>query len=152
MLHIRERPYQLLFITALLVILLSAFTGKGSLDIWSGDGVWVIDGVFVLRVTGLFLLLSGLLYRVTRQFMFSNTLIWLHVIITLLVVLCLTVVLFKNGVQHPQRYSDLQYSDWPGMSLHSGIRFVVPLCITVMIVAQVFFIINLLLGVIRKLN
>lgn len=152
MIKIAERPYQLLFFTALLLILLSAFVGKGSLDVKLGEGMYYIDGVFVLRAVGMFLLLNWLLYRFTQRLMFSKVLIWLHVIISIAVVAFLTIVLFKSGVQHPQRYFDYTYTTVTDMNLLRRIRFIVPLCVILIIIAQALFFINLLLGILRRVN
>lgn len=150
MIRIAERPYQLFFITALLLILLSLFTNSGSLNISPGSASSIIDGIFVLRAVAMFMLLSWLLYWITSKLLFSKVLIWLHVIATLIIVVFLSILIFKNGSS--QRYLQNQYLKSESVSITEWMHFIIPLCIILLFAAQLLFFINLLLGVLRRVN
>lgn len=147
MMRIAERPYQLFFITALLLILLSLFTSSGSLDIPLDKTASIIDGVFLLRAVAMFMLLSWLLYWIASRLLFSRTLIWLHVIATIIVVVFLSVAVFKNGVS---KQNALTVQANAGAT--DGLDLIFPLCIILLFAAQLLFFINLLLGILRRAN
>lgn len=145
MFKIGSRPYQLLFLTALLMILLSVFTSSGTLQLQRAQGQY-IDGIFVLRAVGMFLLLSWLMYCFTRKLLYSRTLIWLHVVISMLLVTVITSVIFKYGSVYNMVH--LQQGNTEAGYVVSGI----PALWGLLFAAKLLYMINLLLGLLRRVN
>lgn len=149
--QIVSRPFQLLLAFAILLILSSFLAGRGTLDIHLSDTYYVLDGVFIIRAMAMLLLLDWLLYRVTYKFLFSRALTWFHVLITIALVVIVVVFLFSEGRPHPRRYFDYNYTDISDVSGKNVINFI-PGFIILLLLAQLLYIINLLLGVLRRLN
>lgn len=149
--QIVSRPFQLLLAFAILLILSSFLAGRGTLDIHLSDTYYVFDGVFIIRAMAMLLLLDWLLYRFTYKFLFSRALIWVHVLITIALVIVVVVFLFSEGRPHPRRYFDYNYTDISDVSGKNVINFI-PGFIILLLLAQLLYIINLLLGVLRRLN
>ncbi|MBX3241915.1 MAG: hypothetical protein KIT80_13080 [Chitinophagaceae bacterium] len=141
------RLYQLLFITAVLLILLSLFITEDGLNLRLNDTLYVINGVLVLRVIALILLLLWLLYRFTDKFLFSSILSGLHIVLTLAVAATITVFLFY----YTGRQSPLPYPNLPAETV-IRLQLVFPLFIIFTFLFQVVYIINLILGIIRRFN
>ncbi|HRQ52122.1 MAG TPA: hypothetical protein PLR74_16350, partial [Agriterribacter sp.] len=97
--------------------------------------------------TAMLLLLLWILYMITIRVLFSAVLIWIHIVITLLL-LTLIVFLFF-------RYAGTAAPGHPrGFSFQSGlnVQMLVPVLIMFLLLTQLCYIINLLLGVVRRVN
>lgn len=137
------RSFHLLLICAILLILLSLFIAENkTLDLHLTDTYLVLSGVHILRTLALFLILVWLLYRFTQSFLFSAILARLHIFITLMATVCITFFLFYHAAQLKGAI------DITG----TGFRLIIPVFIVSTILSQLLYIINLLLGVLRKVN
>lgn len=137
------RLYHLLFITAVLLILLSLFIAEtNTLDLHLADTYLVLSGVLILRTLALFLLLLWLLYRFTQNFLFSHILSGLHIVVTLAAAVCVTFFLFYYAA----------YARKDIVTRGTSLRLILPLFIISTLLSQLLYIINLLLGVIRRFN
>lgn len=145
MFKIGSRPYQLLFLSALLMILLSVFTHSGALQLQRGAGQY-IDGIFVLRAVGMFLLLSWLMYCFTRKLLYSRTLIWLHVLFSMLLVTIMTAVVFRYGTGNTLVHMQKENTE------AAYIVSIIPALWVLLFAGKLFYIINLLLGLLRRVN
>ena len=136
------RLYHLFSFTAVLLILLSMFVPeKSMLDLHLRDSYVVISGILILRALALFLILMWLLYHFTKNVLFSGILARLHIIATQLTICCVIITVF-----------DYTKYNLP-LELHSGkLRLALPLFIMFSLLLQLLYIINLVLGIIRKTN
>ncbi len=137
------RNYHLLCIVAILLILLSLFVAHtDTLDLHLSDIYLVLSGVQTLRTVALFLLLLWLLYLFTHRFLYSKALTSLHIFITLSATLLITACLFYYAA-YAKTYITIY---------NSPLRLLLPLLIIATLLSQLLYIINLLLGVLRRVN
>ncbi len=137
------RLYNILFVTAILLILLSLFIAEtNTLDLHLTDTYLVLSGVLILRALALFLILLWLLYRFTQNILFSRILTGLHIVVTLVTTVCVTFFLFYYGA----------YARGHIETRGTPLRLTLPLFIISALLSQLLYIINLLLGVIRRFN
>jgi len=107
------------------------------------------DAVFMLRAMAMLLLLSWLLYLFTFRFLFSNILVWIHVISTIAIAVVMAVLLFKkimNG--HPQAVQQLTETVLPP----GNVWTLLPVLGALIFLTQIIYIVNLMLGMIRRMN
>ncbi|MBX3257961.1 MAG: hypothetical protein KF862_27770 [Chitinophagaceae bacterium] len=149
--QIVSKPYHLLLITSVVLVLISLLSGGGSLDIHLTGSRHVLDGIFILRSLAMLLLLNWILYRVTQQFLLTGALTWMHIIVTLILVTGIVVFIFMKGTVHPKRYFDYSYTPVHAISWRSIVDFI-PAFIILVLLTQLLFIINLFLGLLKRVN
>lgn len=129
-----KRPYHLLLITATLLFIVSFWHKNDSIDFHLHDTYFVFSGVYY--VMSLFFLSCWGIYRLTEKFLLTKYLTWLHVIITIsILIYCLTPDFYKTA---PVSYVELGSYNW-----YYQIA-------AVLVGAQIGFVVNLLGGLIRK--
>lgn len=107
------------------------------------------DAVFMLRAIAMLLLLTWLLYLVTFRFLFSIILVWLHVLSTITITISIAVLLFKKIINHEapvlQRLSETVVSA-------GNVWGLLPMLGVLIFFAQMIYIVNLMLGIIKRMN
>ena len=107
------------------------------------------DAVFILRAVAMLLLLSWLLYLFTYRFLFSNTLVWIHVISTIAVAIAMAVLLFKKIINSDtQPLQQLTETAVPP----GNVWALLPALGALIFVTQIIYIVNLMLGIIKRMN
>lgn len=145
---INENPFILLVIPAILFFVFSFIPTNETIDIQLHDSYTVItqSHVFIAIV---FILLSILgLYFLFQKFLWSKKLTWLHVLITsffISFVFYITPTFHFFQPQMPRRY--YSYYEF-GASLDSLICY----SALILFFAQFLFLINIIVGIIRKSN
>lgn len=146
---IAEKPYHLLAFAAIILILLSWVPFEKTTDLHLHDSYLVFDYAFMLRAIAMLMLLFWLLYNYTRYFLFSKQLIWVHIILSMTILICVIFCIIRiNHVHRPDINTD---NGW-ALKVHSKTRLLIPVLIVFFLLAQLVYIINLLLGLIKKMN
>ncbi len=150
----KQKPYNLLLLTGFILVLISFFVLKQNNTV----DIHLHDTYFVVAYTHIFWLLASIalvlwkVYLLTKKLLYSTSLIWVHVVITILTLLLFAVTFFwDDGFVNPatRRYYD--YSNWNSLTHTSGVAKVSAITIRVLIFVQLVFIINFISGLIKRL-
>ncbi|WPV02333.1 hypothetical protein SNE26_11150 [Mucilaginibacter sp. cycad4] len=148
--NIKTKPYNLLAITALLSAVISFLFANDSLDINLHDTYFVISYAVVYRLIALILILIWTIYALAMDVLPSLWLSWAHILITTIVV---TLLLCKQihfiGLDGAARR---YYAVSEFQKKQQG-TFLASIIITAaFLLGQLLFIINLVMGIIKKIN
>ena len=104
--------------------------------------------VFMLRAVAMLLLLAWLLYVFTFRFLFSNILVWIHVLSTIVITIAMAVLLFKKIMNSDvQPLQQLTETAPPG-----NVWALLPSLGALVFLTQIIYIVNLMLGMIKRMN
>jgi len=140
-------------LTGILLIATSFFILKGNntVDLHYHDTYFVIahTHVFWLLAIGAFVLWT--IYLLTEKRLYSKTLSWLHITITILMLLMLAISLYlKQGQSEltPRRYSE--YGDWDSFMNLTRYDKILFIAIAFILIAQLFFVFNFIIGLFKR--
>lgn len=140
-LHIKKEPYKLLLLTAILLFLAALFNRSNSgIDIQINDTYIVFPVQHFQFALSLLLIAIGLLYVATKNRLYSTMLIWAHIILTL--VGCLLIQPFIRGTG-PRRYYEMG-------GTHTNLLFNPEFIIAMVMMAQVIYLVNVVLGRLKQ--
>ena len=145
--NLLSKPYHMLALSAVLLIILSFIPISHAMNMPVQGASYVLNYVDTLRASAMLLLLLWILYMITTRILFSTLLIWIHIVITLLL-MALIVFLFFRFAGHD---ASGQVKE---LSFQTGLRYqmMVPVLILLLLLTQLIYLINLLLGVMRRVN
>lgn len=145
--QLKSKPYHLLLIFAVLLIIVSLAGTNNTIDIHLQDTYYVLDIVFMIRATAMFLVLMWFLYMFTYTFLFSGLLAWLHIVVTIAIAVIVSVVLlWKAKTYILPNEADILYANIRRAT------FMTQLFVASMMLTQLLFFINLFAGVIKRVN
>lgn len=156
MFHIKKRPYNLILLTAILILIASFFTSDETVDFHLNDTYFIIPSQYLFWATTGLLMVLWIMYIVTHRFLFSKVLTWVHVIMTTLALVLLigSSVYFNNYYEGlagmPRHYYD--YNNWNGIVLNNNLTNVVLTTFLIMSLGFFAFLINLIVGVFRNFS
>ena len=150
----KQKPYNLLLWTGLVLLLTSFLVLKqnNSVDIHLHDTYFIIAPTHVFWLLAFLALFVWTLYLLTSKILYSKAFTWTHVIITILTLLLLVLTLFfgDNFMNTtPRRYYD--YSSWNSFDNYTTFAKAMGISLFVLLFGQFVFIINLIVGVFRRL-
>lgn len=150
MFKLKTRPYNLLIIAAIILLVASFFTLNETLDIHLYDTYYIIPTAYASWAIVLFLLMLWVVYLFTNRWLFSKTLVWLHVVLTVVTSLFMFIYVFNfrelGGMAGmPRRYMD--YSDW---DIFWQYQRSIIVSVILLAFGLVLHILNLLIGLIRR--
>lgn len=152
MLDFKKQPYNLLLLTAILILIASFFVHNQALDMHLHDTYFIISLSHLFWTIILFLLLFWILYLLTRHILFSKLLIWVHVLLLVLTSLSLMAILFYSIHQgiagSPRRYYD--FSNWEATEQIPVLITGIVMLFIAVILGLFMYIINLTMGVIKR--
>ncbi|WP_143306025.1 hypothetical protein [Chitinophaga vietnamensis] len=137
------KPYTLLWLAAIPVAILFWIFVPDTVDIHLSDTYYVTERGLVLAALLLYLLLFWCLYRLTRNWLWSNSLSWIHVVATVIACFTFTIAITGWNNEPPRSYVNVN-ADTVLLTIR-GIVF------SLLILAQLLFPVNLLLGIMRKI-
>ena len=143
------KPHNILIVAAIIIFCISFFLNQQTLNLHIRDTYYLIDYKSAFLIASVFLLFLWLMYSFFRNKLFSNRFSWLNIILTVLsisILLTLPIWTDKN-----QRRS-LDLSKWVTFNKTSYDNEVVYITALIFILAQVAFIINIVIGLSRKDN
>ncbi len=147
-LNIRERPFELFGLAAVLMFILWLIPTKASLDVNLHDSYFVFSSAslfYVLTTTFLFI---WLIYLVSDRILFSKILTWAHTILTILTSALLLIFITFNdmipGTRGYYAYNEGQNPVWVLIAIYGGLFITLGL-------SQLILVFNLLAGLIKSL-
>ena len=145
--NLLSRPYHMLALAAVLLIMLSFIPANHPMDLPVQGASYVLSFGDTLRAMAMLLLLFWILYMTTVRFLFSVVLIWVHTVITLLLTVFIVLLFFRYSGQNAA-------NEAMELSFQTGLnpRMLVPVLIMLLLIMQLSYIINLFLGVVRRMN
>jgi len=153
MFNFKDRPYNLLLVTAVLILIASFFAFDQTLDIYLHDTLYVIAMTHIFWTTIILLLIFWTLYSLTKRFLFSKILTWTHIILAIVTSIFLVTISFYSNTYYqglagmPRRYFDVD--SWEAFkwynNLTKGILIVIPL----MTLGLITYVINFAVGLLK---
>ncbi|MFT3679383.1 MAG: hypothetical protein QM791_03870 [Ferruginibacter sp.] len=151
MFNLKERPYQLLPLIIIILLVISFFLSDQILDIHVHDTYLIISMTHLFWVITILLLIPWILYLSTKHLLFSKTLTWIHIVLAVASSLLLAIVSFyANNYYYglagmPRRYYD--YNSWDQFN---NLTKTAGLFIMATVTGLVIYIINLSTGLIKN--
>jgi cytochrome c oxidase subunit 1 len=151
----KQKPYNLLLWTGLVFVLTSFFILRqnNSVDIHLHDTYFVIAHTHIFWLLAILALFVWTLYLLTNKILYSKALTWAHVIITILTLLLFALTLFFGDSfmnPTPRRYYD--YTNWNSFDNYTTFTKAIGISIFVLLFGQFIFVINLILGLFKRLT
>ena len=150
--HLKKRPYELLGVMALMLFLVSFVNSNSTLDINLHDGYYVIANASLCRIASgalLFLWSMGLLFR---SYVWSLTLSWVQVALTLISVIAfLKLAIIGTGYDGiARRY--YAFSEFEQRNQWFSTTSIYVFMLLLFFAGQVVFIVNVIVGFLRKIS
>lgn len=143
-----SKPYSLLIFMALLLFVSSFIVSDRTVDIHLYDTYFVFDFAFVFWSLSLILFIYWLIYIVTKQVLYSRFLSWTHIATTILaVVVIVTSSIWGEYVSMPVKGS-ISFQDF---KRYQRVSNIITLNILSLILSQILYIVNLVVGLVRKM-
>jgi hypothetical protein len=149
-LQLKQSPYNLLLYAALVLISTSFFIDQNK----TAD-IHVHDTYFIIAQTQLYWLFACIiwvlwfLYLTTRKLLYSKSLTWTHVVITLFTVVFLNFLLyFGNDLlyQPAKPFVD----SWKAYDANNRNKRLIEISVLVLVIGQITFIVNLVAGLFKR--
>ncbi len=153
---LRDKPHYLLLFFALLLFIVALFSLLLNIEFPFQDSYHAFPVTYFFGITTITLLSSWLIYLLTARFLLSKVLMWLHIVLTILCfifIFCypyLSPGLGEGLAGMPRRYYD--YSDFSFFDLFSYFAYPVKIAFIVMTLGQLIYLINLSLGLYKKVH
>ena len=138
MLNIRERPYALLLFTAIAFLLALVFLPIARIDL-QDTTLFSVPSAVIVWIIPLLLLFFWLLYLLTKRFLYSMTITWIHVLITIFATILLVTVLYIGIV--PSQLKN---------NRHELIGNAIQILSLIFVFGQLTYVANVLLGLFAK--
>jgi heme/copper-type cytochrome/quinol oxidase subunit 1 len=151
--RLKQSPYHLLLLTGLVLVLISFFLDQSkTVDIHVHDTYYVIAQGHVFIFFAFIVLVLWFLYLLTKKFLYSKSLTWTHVIITLFPLLFLLFLLnFGSDIINPRPRCYLDYSNWNKFNAYNrDMRWISYITIALLL-GQIIFIVNLIIGIVKRM-
>ncbi len=147
-----RKPYQLLFITSIVLVLLSFFklNESQSIDFHLHDTYFVMDSKFMLWAFAVFTFIVWALYRLANKKLYSASLTWTHIATTLLPLVLFTFVLcFGHNFSNSKPLSHYDFSNWNVFDTSHSNNTIIGIAFLVFLFSQLIFMLNLSLGLFK---
>jgi heme/copper-type cytochrome/quinol oxidase subunit 1 len=141
------KPYQLLLLAALSLLISGFLSVKGTIDLHFHDTYFVIDHVQFYLILSIPAFVLWTIYLLTRNILLSQLMTWVHVALTLLAIgafICLP--LFS----YPPRYVDV--SPWSTFNEFQRTNQIMAGIALIFTLAQLILIANIVGGIVRRLR
>ena len=151
--RIKARPYNLLLLTGL-VLVLSSFLFHNqfkAIDFHLHDTYYVITHPPIFWLLAIFALLVWAIYLATNKILYSKALTWAHVTITILAIgLFLATLFFGESLLNltPRRYYD--FSNWNSLNTYTTFTKTVLITIFIFLLGQILFVVNFIVGLFKR--
>lgn len=145
-LQLVTKPYHLLGVTALLILILSFFFANQSLDLHVHATYFVLTASAFFKIMAVFLFVSWLLYRVTRKLLFSRMLSWTHISTTLLA----TFVIVAMVIRFIRIFKERNHDSLVSFRQSQNTNQIIVTAASIFIVVQLLFVTNIVAGLIKE--
>lgn len=142
-----KKPYHLFALSAVILIMLSLIPFNHSMDLQVTGASYTLSYKYTLQGLGMLLLLLWVLHLFTMKILFSEILAWIHIVCTILVISLITYLFFRFAEEKPPEHQEM-------ISIQGRVsaRMLAPGLIMLLFLIQAMYLLNLLLGVIRRIN
>jgi heme/copper-type cytochrome/quinol oxidase subunit 1 len=149
---IKQRPYNLLLLTGLVLLLASFFVlnKNNATAIDLHDTYFVIAHIHSFQLLALVVLIIWTLYLLSNKILYSKVLTWIHTIITaVMLILFAIAVCFSDFLidSTTQRHSD--YTNRSSYNTYETYNTVIAIILSMLFFGQTIFIINLIAGLFK---
>ena len=150
----KQKPYNLLLLTGLILVLTSFFLKQNnSVDIHLHDTYFVIGHTHVFWFLAITAIFVWTLYLLTNKILYSKALIWTHIIITILTLLLFALSLsFGDSFMNSTPRRNYNYSNWNSFDNYTAFTKAIGISISILLFGQVIYVINLIGGLIKRLT
>lgn len=151
--QIKRNPYNLLFFLAILLFLFGFLNFRSVIDIHLHDTFYVITVKHLLRALAVLFLLLWLLYFITKKYLYSKLLTWIHVIVTIVTCIFILSIPFLlidpygELAGMPRRYYDVGQSN--GYQFEGELSRTVLVCAYILAGGQIIYWLNLIWGLFK---
>lgn len=155
-LRLKQRPYNLFLLTAILLFIVGLFSFNSAMDIHLHDTYYVFPLTYFIWTPTIILLIFWLLYLATKNILFSKRLVWTHIILTIVsCIFILTIPCFMTNSYDglagmPRRYYDIWQSKT--YKFFGNLTKTAVFLIFTLAVGQLTFIVNFFIGLYRRFN
>jgi cytochrome c oxidase subunit I len=154
MFQFNKRPYNLLLLTAVIILIASFFAFDQTIDIHFNDTYFIIATKLSFWIIVILLLMFWILYLLVKRILFSKVLTWINVILLVVTSTFFVVISFYSNYFYeglagmPRRYYD--YNSWNTLTFYNNLTKGVLVTILLVILGLIIFIINLVIGLVKK--
>lgn len=122
-----------------------------TVDIHVQDTYYVIAQAHILWLFAFFTWFLGLIYLLTRKLLFSKTLTWIHVILSILSVFFLLFLMFFSGtIPNEPPNQHLDYNNWNTFDEYDHTMRMIAYTTITLLLAQVVLLVNILGGFFKR--
>jgi heme/copper-type cytochrome/quinol oxidase subunit 1 len=153
-LRLKQSAYHLLLLTGLLLVVTSFLLNQNrTIDIHVHDTYYVITQGHFFIFLAIIVWVLWILYMVTNKVLYSKSLTWVHVIITLVTLLFLLFFLNNGGdIFNPKPRRYLDYSNFTTFNRYErDTRWITYITIALLF-GQVTFFVNLIVGIVKRVT
>ncbi|KIC94088.1 hypothetical protein [Flavihumibacter solisilvae] len=146
---ISGKPYKLFLVTAILLFAYSFIDSEKSFDFHLYDTYYIISNSLFIQAIGTALLLLWTAYELLGNTLWKRSLAWFHILVTLFI---LIIFLQSNLWGHkltPSIEEDFSYEDFQAVKARES-KIMLSL-VVLFLAGQLAFILNIFVGVARKL-
>jgi hypothetical protein len=150
--RLKQSPYHLLLLTGFVLVLTSFFLNQNkTVDIHFHDTYFVMSQGLVFFFFAFIVWVLWFVYLLTRKILYSKSLTWTHVIITLLTLLILLFLLnFGGNIFDPKPVRYLDYSNSNAFNTHNP--DMISYITIALLLGQITFIVNFIAGIVKRIT
>ncbi|MBS0030931.1 hypothetical protein ACTJJ0_27815 [Chitinophaga sp. 22321] len=145
---IRQQPYLLFLLAAILLIIISFFERSNTIDIHLHDTMFVVSVTFIIWVSVGCLGILLLAYSWLGKFLRKKTLVWVHVGLTLLMLAAIVI----TGQWHDSLFPSANQNTPAALNWYMNLMYVYALLVFLFLAAQLVFIAHLLYSLLLHLR
>jgi cytochrome c oxidase subunit 1 len=155
-LRIKKQPYQLFILAAIILFIAGLFSFNAALDIHMHGTYYVFSLTYFIWAFAFILFIFWLLYLATKNILFSKSLSWTHIILTIIgCVFILTIPFFTTNSYEglagmPRRYFDIGQSKT--YKINSNLTKTEVILVFLLVAGQVTFLLNFVIGFYMRFN
>lgn len=146
---VSKEPFNLFWITAMILFVLSFFAWGQSIDIHLHDTYFVISTIIIIWILSFSFLLIWALYKCTSKILWKKFLTWFHVLTTILIsIFFLTINFWYDKLVPNQEQTYVSFESVEAVDQKMA-TILLPLSI-LFIIGQMAFALNILVGLVKK--
>jgi heme/copper-type cytochrome/quinol oxidase subunit 1 len=128
-----------------------ALNSTSVIDLHLHDAYFVIAHAHIFGLLALLTMLMWTLYLLTNKILYSKSLMWTHIIITILTIATFTsIVIWGDKVLNPKPSRYIDYASWDSLKMYSVLNNTIVTAILVLIFGQLLFVINFIGGLFKR--
>ncbi|PVD49374.1 hypothetical protein DC498_25390 [Terrimonas sp.] len=143
-------PFHLFLLIAILLFVFSFITWGESIDLHLHDTYFVISTIFFIWALGIAFLLVWAIYMLTSKILWKRFLTWVHVLVTIFILIALLAANFWHDKLIPPIKRDFVSFETFQSDTEREVKIFLPL-VVLFLVGQLAFLINILVGLTKKL-